>query len=198
MEDLDTRLRDLLAEGQSREALALLHQAYAADLWRYLRFLRPTASIEDLCQEVWLAAGRALPRFRFRSMARTWLFGIARRRLSYERRKRRASRFLPLPTSRDGLEQRLTFEVLGLRRPSTPSSGLRRKLRATALEAELTRLNPADRELLELRFVAGLKPSGIVQVLNLGASPNTISQRLVRLTRLLRRRLQSRAGLEPT
>lgn len=193
MEKLDTRLRDLLAQGQSPEALALLHQAYAPDLLRYMRFLKPTASIDDLCQEVWLAAGRGLPHFRFESMPRTWLFGIARRRLSYERRKRRGRRFVPL----EGLERGLRSSALGLLRPTTPSSGLRRKLRATALEAELARLKPADRELLELRFVSGLKPSGIVEVLGLSDSPNTVSQRLVRLIRLLRQGLQRRDGFEP-
>ncbi len=197
MDEVDTRLRPLLAQGQFAEALALLHQWYAADLVRYVRFLKPTRSIDDLCQEVWLAAGRAVSNFRFESMARTWLFGIARRRLSYERRRRRTRQFVPLPTGRDGSEVRLTFGVLGLRRPTTPSSALRRKLRATALEAELARLTSADRELLELRFVSGLKPSTIVEVLGLTDSPNTISQRLVRIIRRLRRDLLIRDDFEP-
>ena len=47
MESLDGRLRHLLAAGRREEALALLHQVYADDLVRYIRFLRPTSSIED-------------------------------------------------------------------------------------------------------------------------------------------------------
>lgn len=197
MEDVDGRLRLLLAQARLEEALVLLHEAYAADLVRYVRFLRPTSSTEDLCQEVWLAAGRALPRFRFESTARTWLFGIARHRLSYERRRRRIRRLFPLPTDFETLERMLRVSPLGARRASSPSSGLRRKIRSTALVAELERLASEERELLELRFVAGLKPSAIVEVLGLADSPNTISQRLVRLVRTLRRRLEARAGFEP-
>jgi RNA polymerase sigma-70 factor (ECF subfamily) len=175
----------------------MLHAAYAVDLVRYVRFLRPTSSIEDLCQEVWLAAGRALPRFRFESTPRTWLFGIARHRLSYERRRRRVRRLQPLPPDFEALERSLRASPIWIRQDPSPSSGLRRKVRSTTLGAELERLGPDERELVELRFVAGLKPAAIVEVLALSDSANTVSQRLVRLIRTLRKRLEARKEFEP-
>lgn len=183
--DLEARLPALLAADAAGEALALLHAHYARDVRRFIRFLDPAASPDDLCQEVWLAAARALPRFRFDAALRTWLFAIARRRLADRGRRRQRIRRL----SSRGLTWERAMLLDGRRPPSTPSSQLRRRRRAAVLEAELTLLETADRELLELRFVEGLMPAAIVDVLGLPDSPNAVSQRLVRLVRKLRQRL---------
>lgn len=197
MEDVEIRLRRLLAEGDVGDALTLLHDAYAADVARYVRFLKATDSAEDLCQEVWLAARRALPRFRFAAHPRTWLFAIAKRRLADDRRDPRRRLRVRLDSSPEALERALLSSPGGPRRPSTPSSALRRKRRAQALQDELDRLDPGDRELVELRFVSGLKPAEIVVVLLPGQSANAVSQRLVRLVRRLRESLLRHEHYEP-
>ncbi|KAB1945476.1 sigma-70 family RNA polymerase sigma factor [Micromonospora sp. ALFpr18c] len=50
-----------------------------AEVWRFAAALVDTDSADDLTQETYLRAFRALPAFEGRSTARTWLLGIARR-----------------------------------------------------------------------------------------------------------------------
>jgi RNA polymerase sigma-70 factor, ECF subfamily len=180
------RLRELVEGGQVSAACDLLYSRYAPDVRRFVVWLRPALPVQDLCQETWAAALVGLPRFRFESSPRVWLFSIARRRaIDALRRDRKRL-----------LETRLeTTEVLLKRlahgeRRATPSSALVRKRRAEALYRVLAGWRDDDRELLELRFVAGLKPAEIAGVLAHGQKPNTIAQRLVRLASRLRAELR--------
>jgi RNA polymerase sigma-70 factor, ECF subfamily len=50
-----------------------------AEVWRFAASLVDPDSADDLTQETYLRAFRALPTFEGRSTARTWLLGIARR-----------------------------------------------------------------------------------------------------------------------
>lgn len=50
-----------------------------SDVWRLVAALVSREHADDLTQETYLRAFRALPSFRVRSTARTWLMGIARR-----------------------------------------------------------------------------------------------------------------------
>jgi len=50
-----------------------------AEVWRFTAALVDPASADDLTQETYLRAFRALPTFAARSTVRTWLLGIARR-----------------------------------------------------------------------------------------------------------------------
>jgi RNA polymerase sigma-70 factor (ECF subfamily) len=50
-----------------------------AEVWRFAAALVDPDSADDLTQETYLRAFRALPSFEGRSTARTWLLGIARR-----------------------------------------------------------------------------------------------------------------------
>lgn len=50
-----------------------------AEVWRFVAALVDRDAADDLTQETYLRAFRALPSFEGRSSARTWLLGIARR-----------------------------------------------------------------------------------------------------------------------
>ncbi len=54
-------------------------KATQRDVWRFTAHLADVASADDLTQETFLRAIKALPRFGGRSSARTWLLSIARR-----------------------------------------------------------------------------------------------------------------------
>ncbi len=69
----------LAAAGGDRAALNRLVRATQAQVWRFCAHLSDPASADDLTQEVYLRAMKALPRFRGDSTARTWLLAIARR-----------------------------------------------------------------------------------------------------------------------
>lgn len=54
-------------------------RATQPEVWRFVAGLVDPGSADDLTQETYLRAFRALPQFEGRSTARTWLLGIARR-----------------------------------------------------------------------------------------------------------------------
>jgi RNA polymerase sigma-70 factor (ECF subfamily) len=54
-------------------------RATQAEVWRFTAALVDPGAADDLTQETFLRAFKALPRFEGRSSARTWLLGIARR-----------------------------------------------------------------------------------------------------------------------
>ncbi|OBC08440.1 RNA polymerase subunit sigma [Mycobacterium sp. 852013-50091_SCH5140682] len=60
-------------------ALSQFIEATQRDVWRTVAYLADPGSADDLTQETFLRAIRALPRFSGRSSARTWLLSIARR-----------------------------------------------------------------------------------------------------------------------
>jgi RNA polymerase sigma-70 factor (ECF subfamily) len=76
----DPVTRSLLAarEGDQGEATAFV-RATQAEVWRFVAALAGPGAADDLTQETYLRAFRALSDFAGRSTARTWLLGIARR-----------------------------------------------------------------------------------------------------------------------
>ena len=71
------------------DAATTLIRACEADVRGFLVTLADTADIDDLVQETYLRAYRALPGFRGRSSVRTWLCAIARRTAADHFRSRR-------------------------------------------------------------------------------------------------------------
>lgn len=69
----------LAARTGDRVAAAAFIRATQRSVHRFLTHLVDAGEVEDLTQETYLRAMRALPRFAARSSARTWLLAIARR-----------------------------------------------------------------------------------------------------------------------
>ncbi|SBT37056.1 sigma-70 family RNA polymerase sigma factor [Micromonospora narathiwatensis] len=69
----------LAARDGDPAAQAAFVRATQAEVWRFAAALIDPDSADDLTQETYLRAFRALPGFEGRSSARTWLLGIARR-----------------------------------------------------------------------------------------------------------------------
>jgi RNA polymerase sigma-70 factor (ECF subfamily) len=79
-ESRDPATRSALAARSGEPAAqAAFVRATQADVWRFAAALVDPDTADDLTQETYLRAFRALPRFGGRSSARTWLLGIARR-----------------------------------------------------------------------------------------------------------------------
>jgi RNA polymerase sigma-70 factor (ECF subfamily) len=92
-------------EGDQASA-TLFVQETQAEVWRFVAALVDGQSADDLTQETFLRAFRALPSFAGRSSARTWILGIARRVCadhlrSVVRRRRLQARVLAQPWSGD-------------------------------------------------------------------------------------------------
>lgn len=78
-DDSRTTTLALAAGAGDRVALVAFIRATQRDVYRFLSHLCERGEAEDLTQETYLRALRALPSFAGRSCARTWLLSIARR-----------------------------------------------------------------------------------------------------------------------
>jgi RNA polymerase sigma-70 factor (ECF subfamily) len=102
--DLDAVTADALAAAcGDTAALERFVRATQADVWRLCAHLGSRDDAEDLTQETYLRAWRALPQFRADASARTWLLCIARRvaadRIRANRRRPPAA---PAPSHGEG------------------------------------------------------------------------------------------------
>ena len=83
--------RDLLeaVRDRDRKAVARFVDLHADAVYAYVhRRLDRSSAVDDLVQEVFLAAWSALPHFRGESEIRTWLLGIARHKIGDYYRER--------------------------------------------------------------------------------------------------------------
>ena len=153
-------------------AFATLYQRYFARVYRYLRIrLRSEEDAADLTQQVFLKALDALPRYQSRRAPfAAWLFTIARRTLADRFRRRPVT--LPLEAAGDLLADH-EMEAAVLRRESIEQ-----------LTALLGSLNPDARDLLALRFAAGLTTPEIAAIL--GKRPEAVRKALSRLLQSLK------------
>jgi len=88
-------------------AQAAFVRATQAQVWRFVASLVDPASADDLTQETYLRAFRALAAYEGRASARTWLLGIARRVCAdhirlVTRHRRLAARLTAEPTTNGG------------------------------------------------------------------------------------------------
>lgn len=189
----DVELKGLIAAGNVPRTYDLIHRAYQDDVRRLVRLVaRNPSRIDDVCQDVWKGVGEALGSFRFECASRVWVLAIARRRAIDVHRR---------PAREITLDSQIASggafgAALGLRTYPTPSRELRAAETGHLMRDVLAALSPDDREILELRYVVGLKPAQIVTVLARRESPNALSQRIVRLVRKLRTELSSRGARE--
>jgi RNA polymerase sigma-70 factor, ECF subfamily len=69
----------LAARAGDQAAAGTFVRSTQAEVWRFVAALAGREAADDLTQDTYLRAFRALPDFAGRSTARTWLLGIARR-----------------------------------------------------------------------------------------------------------------------
>jgi RNA polymerase sigma-70 factor (ECF subfamily) len=144
-------------------AAAAFIRATQAEVWRFVAALVEPAVADDLTQDTYLRAFRALPSFEGRSSARTWLFGIARRTCADHIRAAVRVRRL--------LTRVATVEP----RPEAEPVDLSASLAAAQL---LSRLGPDQREAFVLTQVLGLSYDEAAQSLQVPIG--TIRSRVAR------------------
>ena len=152
----------LAARAGDPVATAAFVRTTQADVWRFVASLVDTAVADDLTQETYLRAFRALPAFEGRASARTWLFGIARRTCADHIRGTVRRRALLSRAAALGMP-----EPIG----DDPSD-------AVGAAELLRRLNPAQREAFVLTQVIGLSYEEAAQSLDVPIG--TIRSRVAR------------------
>lgn len=147
-----------------------LYRATASDVFAYaMTLVRDRAAAEDVTAQTFERAYRRQSSFDAkRGTQRAWLFGIARNAALDELRRRKRSVTLTHDVEDDA---------------PLPSEE-RDPLQRAAVRAALAGLDPRDRELVLLKFVAGLSNAEIAEVI--GASPTNAGTRLHRVVTKLR------------
>jgi RNA polymerase sigma-70 factor (ECF subfamily) len=173
--DLDDPLRRCAAaavEGDDGAVAELVRRTEQA-VWQLCAVLGSAGETEDLVQETYLRALRALPRFRGEAPVRVWLLSIARHTCAdHVRRRMRHRRLL----------DRLTIEAGGARDVVADPIAL------PSLEL-LQRLDPDRREAFALTQLAGLSYEEAAAVV--GCPIGTIRSRVARARADLRARLDA-------
>jgi RNA polymerase sigma-70 factor, ECF subfamily len=163
-----------------RPAFASLVEKHRGPVFRFaLRLTRDSSAAEDVLQETFLAAMSGLASWRGEGSFRGWLYAVARSRALMARRKKAGE-----PESFESDE---SLEVLGLQAgwgaPMDAEALAARMQQRSVLEAALSKLEPADREVLVLRDLEGLsgEETGQALGLNLRAMKSRLHRARLRL-----------------
>jgi RNA polymerase sigma-70 factor (ECF subfamily) len=135
-----------------------LYRSSRDDVYAYVAgLLRDSASAEDVTAAAFERAYRKRRRFDARrGSPRAWLFGIARNAALDELRRRgRQAELAAEPADLDG---------------ASVEAGAEQSEQRLALRAALAQLEPRERELIALKFFAGLGNAEIASVLSISES----------------------------
>jgi len=163
--EIDQQLVEQVQRGDKR-AFDLLVIKYQRRLARLLsRFIRDPAEVEDITQETFIKAYRALPSFRGDSAFYTWLYRIgvntAKNFLVSQGRK------LPATVNGFGTEEAENFEGADqLWEVNTPESELMGKQVAQTVNQALEALPEELRTAIILREIEGLSYEEIADIMN--------------------------------
>ena len=151
----------------ARANVELLHitRAYEELMRRYqrtlfnvcARYLGSERDADDVCQEVMLKVLYGLKNFEGKSKFKTWLYSITYNECITQYRKERRKRRLLDALSLDPLEEAVEAQPV-----KTENSA--------GLDRWLVHVNPIDREILVLRFVAELEFQEIADIMHMGLS----------------------------
>jgi RNA polymerase sigma-70 factor (ECF subfamily) len=121
------------------------------------RYLGSERDADDVCQEVMLKVLYGLKNFEGKSKFKTWLYSITYNECITQYRKERRKRRLLDALSLDPLEEAIEEKPV----KAEDRAGLDRWL---------VHVNPIDREILVLRFVAELEFQEIADIMHMGLS----------------------------
>jgi RNA polymerase sigma-70 factor, ECF subfamily len=161
------------APGETEAAFEELYRSSRNDVFAYVAgLLRDRSAAEDVTALAFERAYRRRSRFDpERGTRRAWLFGIARNAALDELRRR-------------GRHAELAAEPEDEAGPS-PEDAADRALRRTTVRAALAELTARERELVALKYFAGLQNAEIARVI--GTSETNAGTRLHRVIEKLRR-----------
>ena len=184
--DIDQQLVERAQRGDKR-AFELLVEKYQRKLGRLLaRFIRDPAEVEDVTQEAFIKAYRALPGFRGDSAFYTWLYriGINTAKNYLMALGRRA------PTSTEvEAEDAAGFEdAEQLRDINTPESMLLSKEIATTVNATIEALPEELRTAIQLREIEGMSYEDIARIMD--CPIGTVRSRIFRAREAIAERLR--------
>jgi RNA polymerase sigma-70 factor (ECF subfamily) len=184
--EVDQQLVERAQRGD-KQAFDLLVSKYQRKLGRLLsRFIRDPAEVEDVAQEAFIKAYRALPSFRGDSAFYTWLYriGINTAKNYLVAMGRRA----PTVTEFDSEEAEGFEDGDQLRDINTPESVLMSKEIGTTVNAAMEDLPEDLRTAITLREIEGLSYEEIASIMN--CPIGTVRSRIFRAREAIAARLR--------
>ena len=188
--EIDQQLVERAQRGD-KQAFELLVLKYQRKLERLLsRVIRDPAEIEDVAQEAFIKAYRALPNFRGDSAFYTWLYriGINTAKNYLIALGRRA----PTSTEFDSEEAEGFEDAAGLRDINTPESELASKQIAQTVNDAIAALPEELRTAITLRELDGLSYEEIAQIMN--CPIGTVRSRIFRAREAVADKLRPQLG----
>jgi len=187
--------QQLVARAQrgDKRAYELLVTKYQRKLGRLLsRWVRDPAEVEDVTQEAFIKAYRALPSFRGESAFYTWLYRIA---INTAKNYLVAlGRRAPTTTGFDNEEAEGFEDAEQLRDASTPESELEGKQIAAVVNKAMDALPDDLRTAITLREIEGLSYDEIANVMN--CPIGTVRSRIFRAREAIATELRPLLGTE--
>ena len=162
--EVDQQLVERVQRGD-KHAFDLLVAKYQRKLGRLIsRFVRDTGEAEDVTQEAFIKAYRALPGFRGDSAFYTWLYRIG---INTAKNYLLANKRRPPSSTPFDAEEAESFEDAGLlHEVSTPENELMSKQVVNVVQSALQLLPEDLRSALTLREIEGLSYEEIASVMN--------------------------------
>ncbi len=184
--EIDQLLVERAQKGDKR-AFGLLVDKYQRKLARLLsRFVRDSAEVEDVTQEAFIKAYRALPNFRGDSAFYTWLYRIGIN--TAKNHLMAAGRRAPTSTSVDSEEAEGLEEGGQLRDINTPESLLLSREIGDTVNAAMLSLPEDLRTAIQLREMEGMSYEDIAQIMN--CPIGTVRSRIFRAREAIAERLK--------
>ncbi|MFC5301107.1 RNA polymerase sigma factor RpoE [Azospira restricta] len=182
------------AQRGDKHAFELLVQKYQRKLTRLLsRFIRDPAEVEDVAQEAFIKAYRALPSFRGESAFYTWLYRIgtntAKNFLVAQGRR------APTSTSYDSEEAETFDDGDQLRDINTPESVLHSKQIGETVNAAMEALPEELRTAIVLREIEGLSYEEISKIMD--CPIGTVRSRIFRAREAVAAKLRPLLDVSP-
>jgi RNA polymerase sigma-70 factor (ECF subfamily) len=184
--DIDQQIVERVQRGDKR-AFDLLVTKYQRKIFRLLsRLIRDPAEIEDVAQEAFIKAYRALPNFRGESAFYTWLYRIA----INTAKNHLVSQGRRAPTSTETeIEDAETFEEAdALREVNTPDAMMMSRQVGEAVNRAIDRLPEDLRNAIVLRELEGLSYEEIAESMN--CPIGTVRSRIFRAREAIARELR--------
>jgi RNA polymerase sigma-70 factor (ECF subfamily) len=179
------------AQTGDKHAFELLVAKYQRKLVRLLsRFIRDPAEVEDVAQEAFIKAYRALPSFRGDSAFYTWLYriGINTAKNYLVSQGRRA----PTTTEFDAEEAESFEDADQLRDLNTPEASMLTKEIAQTVNGAMESLPEDLRTAITLREIEGLSYEDIAQIMN--CPIGTVRSRIFRAREAIAEKLRPLLG----
>jgi len=188
--EIDRQLVERAQRGD-KQAFSLLVEKYQRKLARLLsRFIRDPAEVEDVTQEAFIKAYRALPAFRGDSAFYTWLYriGINTAKNYLMALGRRA----PTSTEVEAEDAEGYEEGEQLRDINTPESLLLSKEIAETVTATIEKLPEELRKAIQMREIEGMSYEDIAQAMD--CPIGTVRSRIFRAREAIAEQLRPLLG----